>query len=171
MTAKTGALIVLVLAGALALRELFPKREIVASPPRIETRYDTVRVLDTAWITRLKHDTLTVNLTERVTVTVPETVLVVPRLSGVVGISVGERVGDSTLVGGFTLAPADTGYEWRKWQVQFYTVGPLRSVVMDGTTPRVTYFPPPAPACKLGCKLRHYATGAIFGAALWETVR
>lgn len=164
------------------LRELFPKRELVASPPRIETHYDTVtaRQLDTLWRWRAKlvrdaraeyaRDSLR-TLLERLTTSVPETVRVVTDLDGVTALAVGEYVGDSTLVAGFSLARLDTGYAFRRWQAQFYTTGPLKSLVLDGTTPRVTFSPPPDPPCRVGCKLRHFAIGAAAGAAIWEALR
>jgi len=172
MNIKTVGWILLAFVAALAVREVFPKRTTTSSIPRIITQYDTVRVLDTAWVTQLRQDTIRVNVTERVTVTVAETLFVVPRLDGVVAVAAGERAGDSTLVAGFTLAPADTGasadtgYTWRTWQVQFYTVGPIRSLVVDRGTPRVTFFPPAPPPCRLLCRAGHYLVGAAFGAGL-----
>ena len=166
MKLKTVGWILLAFVAALAFRSIFPKRITTPAVPRIITQFDTVRVIDTAWVTRLRRDTLTVNVTERITVTVPETLYVVPRLDGLTALAVGEKVGDSTLVGGFSLAPADTGYEFRRWQVQFYTLGPVRSLVMDGSTPRVTFYPPPPPPCRLFCKAGHYLVGAAFGAGI-----
>jgi len=95
-------------------------------------------------------------------------VLVVPRLDGMTAVLVGEKVGDSTLVGGFRLAPVDSGpgYTWRRWQLQFYTLGPVRSLSMVDSTPRITFFPPAPPPCRLLCKAGHYIVGAAFGAGV-----
>lgn len=165
MKLKTVGWILLALVAALAFRSIFPKRITTPAIPRIVTVWDTVKVIDTAWVTRLRRDTLTVNVTERVTVTVPETLYVVPRLTGVVAVAVGEKVGDSTLVGGFTIAPADSGYTRRGWQVQFYTLGPIRSLVVD-SVPRLTFYPPPPPPCRFFCKAGHYAVGIALGAGI-----
>ena len=88
MKLKTVGWVLLVFVAALAFRSIFPKRITTPAVPRIVTVWDTVRVIDTAWVTRLRRDTLTVNVTERVTVTVPETLYVVPRLTGVVAVAV-----------------------------------------------------------------------------------
>ena len=166
MKLKTVGWVLLALVAALTFRSIFPKRITTPGVPRIVTQYDTVRVIDTAWITRLRRDTLKVNVTERVTVTVAETLWVVPRLDGATALAVGEQVGDSTLVGGFSLAPADTGYAFRRWQVQFYTLGPVRSLVMDGSTPRVTFYPPPPKPCRFFCKVGYFVKGAALGAGI-----
>lgn len=170
------------IAGAVMLRELFPKRELVASPPRIETHYDTVtaRQLDTLWRWREKlvrdaraeheRDSLR-TLLERSTTSVPETVFVVTDLDGITALAVGANVGDSTLVAGFSLARLDTGYAFRRWQDQFYTTGPLKSLVLDGSMPRVTFYSPQKKPCQSGCKLKHYLTGMVAGAAIWEVFR
>lgn len=144
------------------LRSLFPKT--VPGVPRITTVYDTVRVLDTAWITRIRRDTIKVNVTERVVVTVPETIYVAPRVQGIRAFHAGEKVGDSTIVGGFTLEPLDSGYTRRDWLVQFYTLGPIRSLVVD-SVPRITFYPYVAP-CGRGCSLKKYLLGGSVGAGL-----
>jgi len=154
----------LVLAGGSAwiLRDLFPKT--VPSPPRIVTQYDTVRTLDTAWITQTRHDTIKINVTERVTVTVPETIYAAPRVRGISALRAGEHIGDSTIVGGFTLEPLDSGYTRRDWLVQFYTLGPVRSLVVD-SVPRITFYPP-AQNCGFGCVAKKYLLGGVVGASV-----
>ena len=49
---KRYAPFVLAIAFALILRSLWPRTVEVVSPPRITTRFDTVRTLDTVHITR-----------------------------------------------------------------------------------------------------------------------
>lgn len=165
MRAQTFWTVVVAIAGAILLRDLFPRTEQIPSVPRIVTRYDTVRVIDTAWITRLRHDTVRVNTVERVVVTVPETVRVVPRLRGITAVSVAKRWGDSSLVGGFSLVPLDSGYERRAWTAQLYTPGPLRSLLVDPDVPapRATFYAPPPPPCGLLCAAKHYLLGGTVG--------
>ncbi len=165
MKARTLLLLTLAVAigGALILRSLFPVH--IPGVPRITTVYDTVRVIDTAWVTRLRHDTITVNVVERVTVTVPETIYVRPSLRGMTAVTVGARVGDSTLVMGFDFRPVgDSGYERRGWQTQYYTLGPLRSLAIDAGAPRINFYDPPGKPCGTWCKLGHYLIGASVGA-------
>jgi hypothetical protein len=155
----------LIVGGALGVRELFPKTVVVAGPPRIETQYDTVRVMDTAWVMRVRRETVTVNVTERITVTVPETIYAAPRVVGIVALQAGAKPGDSSLVAGFTLEPLDSGYTRRDWQAQFYTLGPVRSLVVD-PTPRLTFYDPPAPPCKVLCIAKYKIIGGLVGFGL-----
>lgn len=170
MNAKTLAVLVLIIGGAVMLRELFPKRTLVASPPRITTVFDTVRTLDTLWLrkTVTRAETL---YRERVTVTPPETVRVAPVLVGLTGLVVAPFVGDSTVAQGFRGEPAGTGYAVSGWRVQYYTSGPLRAFALVDGVPRLAFAPPPKPPCTLGCTLKHYLTGMAVGAAAWELVR
>lgn len=148
---------------ALLFRNLFPIS--VPTKPRIITQYDTVRVIDTAWITKLRRDTIKVNVTERVVVSVPETIYAAPRVRGITAFHAGERVGDSTIAGGFTLEPLDSGYTRRDWLVQFYTMGPVRSLVVDSSAPRITFYPPPPKPCGIWCKLGYTGIGTTIGAS------
>lgn len=151
------------------MRELFPKTVRVVTPPRIETRFDTVKTVDTLWLRRqVRVDTM---LLERLSVTPPETVKVAPRLMGFTGLVVAPFIGDSTVVQGFTVVPTDSGYAVGRFQGQFYTTGPVRALAIVNNRPAISFGPPPAPPCKIGCQLKHYGTGAIFGAALWEALR
>lgn len=159
---KTGLWIITIIAGILLMRSLWPRTVAVPGAPRIVTQYDTVTQIDTAWVVRLRRDTVRVNVTERVTVSVPETLFVVPRLSGMVAFHAGARIGDSTLVGGFTVEPRDSGYERRQWLVQFYTLGPVRSITLD-SVPRITFYDPPKPPCGTLCKAGHYLVGGAVG--------
>jgi len=104
-----------------------------------------------------------VNMIERVTLTVPETLYVVPRVSGLTALEVGQQVGDSTLAAGFAIAPADSGYTRRGWQVQFYTSGPVRSVTVDSIA-RITFSAPPPPACRFFCQAKVFGVGVLLGA-------
>lgn len=158
-----GAVVVLVAFG-LIVRTLFPKRVEVVRPPRIVTVYDTVKSIDTAWITRLRVDTVKVNVLERVTVTVPETLWVFPSISAIVGASFGQRVGDSSLVAGFSIEPVDSALVHRTWVASFYTLGPVKSVVMDGNQPRLNFYDSPPRGCDFWCTMGHYLTGSAIGA-------
>ena len=169
MTAKTGALIVLVLAGAVLLRELFPKREIVASPPRITTVHDTVRAVDTLWLKRqVRVDTV---LLERFSVTPPETVYRAPRLVGLTGMVVGKYVGDSTILQGFRLEPRDTAYAIVRFQGMFYTTGPVTGFGFAGDTPALRFGPPPPKPFGFVRRAKLVLLGLGLGAATWELLR
>ena len=159
----TWAVLVLVL--IFAVRELFPKRIERLTPPRIITVYDTVRALDTAWVRRVVKQTDTLYL-ERVTLTLPETVYVIPRLNGLTALAVG-KPGDSTLARGFTLMPSDSGSGLLiGWQAQWWTPGPLRGFSLDTFPPRLSFYDPPGKSCGLFCKVKHYAIGAAGGWAV-----
>jgi len=137
---------------------------------RIVTEYDTVKVIDTAWVTRLTHDTVyQTNIVERVVRTPPETIRVVPPLVGVSAVAVPQKRGDSTLVLGFRLTPLDTGYAFARWQYQYWTPGPLKSIALtpDGT-PAVAFYDPP-PTCDLRCKGK-VARGAVVIAEIIRTL-
>lgn len=157
-------IIVLAIAGAIGLRELFPKQIRIPSPPRIVTQYDTLRVLDTAWMVKLRHDTVKINVVERVTVTVPETVRVVPDLTGLTALQIAPKVGDSSLAAGFTVAHDSSGYLLNRWQTQLYTLGPLKSLtVRAGGMIGAQFYDPPKPSCGFFCTLKHYAVGGLIG--------
>jgi hypothetical protein len=157
-----------VIAIVLVVRNMFPKT--IAGPPRIETQYDTVRIIDTAWLTKVRKDTIKVNVVERVTVTVPETVFVIPRkISGILGLSVGRNVGDSTLVYGFRIEKIDSGFETRNWQSQYYTLGPLKSLSLD-SIPHLNFYPFEK-SCGTACTLKHYATGGAIVLGIFGTLR
>lgn len=169
MSPKTLGLMVLILVAAIMLRELFPKRQLVASPPRIQTVHDTVATVDTLWLRRqVKTDTLYL---ERFSVTPPETVRIAPRLMGITGLVVAPFLGDSTVVQGFTLVPTDSGYAVGQWQGQFYTTGPVRALAIVNHRPAISFGPPPPKGCRFFCTAKHYLTGALFGAAAWEVFR
>lgn len=128
--------------------------------PRIVTQYDTVKVIDTKWITKLQHDTVyKENIVEKVIHTPPETILVVPQLSGVKDLWIAPKRGDSSLVFGFTVKPSGKAYTLTQWQYQYWTKGPLRSLNLVNGTPAMTFDDPP-PSCDLNCK-EHWAAGGI----------
>jgi len=137
------------------------KPRTILTPPRIVTQYDTVKAIDTAWVTKLKHDTVyQTNIVERVTHAKPETVFVLPQTNGVSAVSVPEKYGDSTLVGGFSISRADSGYAITRWQYQYWTPGPLKSLALTPNgTPAVDFYAPP-PTCDTKCK-------AKWGGMIW----
>jgi len=121
--------------------------------PRIVTVHDTVKAIDTLWITKLKHDTVQkVNIIEKVTVTKPETLYKFIPISGLTALHVPNKWGDSTLAYGFRGAPLDSGYTLNYWQYQYWTPGPLRSLTVGPSGAVVTDFYKPPPTCDLKCK-------------------
>lgn len=143
--------------------------------PRIHTVHDTVTLenFDTAWVERVREVTRvdTINLTEVVTVAVPETVTVVPRIACATSLDVPPTWGDSTMIGGLRIDPMGSDYTLTKWQAQYFTTGPLRSVMVDSVPPRVAFWPPPPrpkKGCGFFCSLKKYALGGITGYGLCQ---
>jgi len=159
--------IVLIIAGALMLRSLFPKRIEVATRPRIVTQYDTVKVLDTLWREKVRkevqHDTV---FAERVVRTLPETVQVYHH-NGITFVHAGKKIGDSTLVGGREISVSPDGTWISNWQVQYWTGGPLHTLDADTMPPRISFYTPgtfqSGKECGFLCKLGHYAVGGAVG--------
>lgn len=136
----------------------------VTTVPRIVTIHDTVKVIDTAWVTKLKHDTVyKTNITERITVTPPETIKVFVHpdtVSGIFAVSVGQHVGDSTLVLGAKYIWLDSLLLHSHWQYQYWTPGPLRSLVITPSgAPSVDFYKPVA-ECDMKCRLKIAGIGA-----------
>jgi len=129
--------------------------------PRIVTQYDTVRQIDTLWLTKLKHDTVQkVNIVERVIRTPAETIYKVPNLVGLEALQIGEKRGDSTLAYGFLLQATDSAYTLSHWQYQYWTPGPLRSLRVTPTGAPAIVFDDPPPQCDLKCKA-HWGAGFV----------
>jgi hypothetical protein len=133
--------------------------------PRIVTIHDTVTRIDTQWITRLTHDTVTVykkqNIVERITVTKPVFVKLLPQIAGLTALSVPQKTGDSTLAYGFRVMPSDSGYNTLNWQYQYWTPGPLRSLTVGPSGATVASFYDPPATCNLKCKGEWAAGGAV----------
>lgn len=123
--------------------------------PRITTVYDTVRELDIRWRDRPTAEarTDTFRVIERVTVTVPETVLVdTGTWRGIQFVSVPVERGDSMLIEGATVVRDSAGtLTQRQWRVQAWTAGPLRLISLDSFPPRLSFWPPPTPARSSRC--------------------
>jgi hypothetical protein len=164
---NTAASIVLVVGAAIIGRTLFPVTKTVVAPPVIVTVRDTVKSVDTLFIRRIKTDTLWLT---RVSVTPPETVKVAPPLTGLVLLSVGEHVGDSTIAQGFNLAPIDTGYTVHLWRATWWTPGPLRAIRIVGQTPQAAFWSAPevVKPCKFFCKVSHYV---VAGGSVWAACK
>lgn len=168
---QAAAILVLVFGVALMTRALFPRTVTVHAPPRIVTLYDTVpgAALDTEWVPNVIHDTVKAPALPPEKVTVTETVYVarVPPLVGMTTLSMAATVGDSSLVAGFTVTPADSGgYNLRRFSNQYYTAGPLKAVFLEHGIPRLTFYDPPPPSCLTGCRIKDYATGMGIGAGI-----
>lgn len=163
---KVALWLVLVVAAALVIRDLFPKKVQVITPPRIVTVFDTVRALDTVWITKLRKQTDTL-YQERVTLSLPETVFVSPRLWGLTALQVAPKIGDSTVAQGFSIEPGDSGQTLMMgWRVQWWTPGPLQALIVTPGGIRAGWGPPPKPNCGFMCSVKKYALGAAGGYAV-----
>lgn len=144
----------------------------VYTPPEIVTRWDTIAVLDTAWIDRVRIDTI--NLTREVLVQRTDTVLLarvdtVWALDPIVGInavSVGEEWGDTTRIAGFKLTAESDTLRLRRWQTTHFTAGPLGGIVVDSIPPLVWFHPMPPDPCRFGCKAKIAGIGGLTGAAV-----
>lgn len=160
--AKYGKLIVL----AIVLLTAFyagwsSKSPVIQQVPQIQTVYETVTHIDTAWkvkvVKETKWDTL---LVEKVIIAQPETVVVTDTvkviMTGVTTVQVGQKFGDTTKVLGQTIT-ADTGGVYKRpWEVSYFTTGPLKSLnVEDSLPPKVDFGEFPInKTCNLGCKFK-----------------
>ena len=123
--------------------------------PTIVTQYDTVKVIDTAWITKLKHDTIyKQNIVERYVYQKPETVKVFTPLNGLLAVFVPQRLGDTTRAFGFKMQKPDSNYLLSYWEYDFWTTGPLRSMRLLSTGGVATDFYDPPETCDKKCKLK-----------------
>ena len=165
--------LLLVVGVAIGFRNLFPVTvELPPPPPRIITVYDTVPEIDTMWVDRVVERVVkdTVNLTEYVTITVPEIIEVCPTISGVTALDVGPIVGDSTMIAGFDLKNTDNVLTMERWTRRYWTPGPLQALAFtpEGVDVSFGVYVPPVKPCGFWCKTGHYLTGASvgFGACL-----
>uniref|UniRef100_A0A6M3KV77 Uncharacterized protein n=1 Tax=viral metagenome TaxID=1070528 RepID=A0A6M3KV77_9ZZZZ len=144
--------------------------EVVRIVPRIHTVHDTVRQLDTAWVTRVRTELRvdTINLTEVVTLVKPETVTVVPRIVCATSLDVPPTWGDSLMVGGLRIDPSGSEYTLTRWQAQYFATGPLRSMIVDSIPPRLNFWPAPpvVKGCNWWCSTKKYALGVGIGYSL-----
>jgi hypothetical protein len=170
LSGQAVAVLVIAVASGLIFRSLFPKRIETVGPPRIVTRHDTTRILDTLWRVRwretVRWDTLP---PEVITITAkPETVYVgAPPLLGLSVLSVPAKVGDSTVAEGFRVTASDSGYIRSDWRIQWWTPGPLKALSLDSFPPRVAFWPAVKveKGCGFLCKVSHYGLGAAMGRA------
>jgi len=160
----------LIAGGVLLAATILAKGRPTPTVPHIVTQYDTVKVIDTLWLTKLKHDTVYKdNIVERVTVSKPETIFVFHPLDGILAVSVPNKVGDSTLVLGYSYRSMDTAFVKQEWQYQYWTPGPLRSVTLSPSgAPSVDFYKPPQ-ICTGKDKLRYAGEGAL-GITLLRTL-
>jgi len=174
----TGAAATAVIVGAVGLvgaigvlvgRRLCSQTVAQVSPPRLVTVWDTVARLDTLWRTRwrasVQWDTV---LTERVIVSQPETVYVMPEAVGMTLVQVPATVGDSTVVEGFALRLVDSTVERRDWRARYWTAGPLRELSADTLPPRIRFDPPSARepvrrSCGFFCRAQTLVLGVSLG--------
>ncbi len=154
------------IAVSVALGAIFFSKKTTTQIPRIITQYDTIKTIDTAWVTKLKHDTVyKINIVEKITVTPPETVKVLAPTAGAVAVSVPKKIGDSTLIYGFRVLPADSGYLVNHWQYQYWTSGPFKSLVVGPSGATTVDFYRPMPTCGLKCKVK-WGVGFTLGIEL-----
>ncbi len=158
--------VILGVIGILLVRQFFPRTVEISTPPIIRTVRDTVRTLDTAWVVKLRTKTDTL-YRERITVTLPETVYVAPRLWGLTALNVAPQRGDTTVAQGFSIEPGDSGQLLTMdWRVQWWTPGPLRGLTILPNDVRAQWGEPPKPGCGFLCAVKKYAIGAGAGWAL-----
>lgn len=168
---QIASVVVLLIASGLVVRSCFPK--VVDRPVIIhDTVYDTVKVDNPVWLAQIadlkrklanvRPDTV-YKLHE--TVTPPETVLVVPKSTGISTVFVPDKVGDSTIVTGFRITPIDTGYGLNKWRTTFYTPGPLAALTMDGDTIEAAFYLPAPASCGFWCKSKYAGGGGLVALA------
>lgn len=168
MNVKTLATIGLIVVGAFVLRDIFPKTVEIDHPVVIHTVHDTVKSIDTVTLVKriaeLRPDTVYL---ERQTVSKPETVTVVPALTGLTRLLAGEKPGDTTTAFGFAVEPLGAEhYAIHDWASSFYSTGPLAALKLDGDTLRAAFYPPPKPGCQFGCKVKLLGEGSALGALL-----
>lgn len=125
--------------------------------------YDTVERVDTAWkvklVTKTHWDTI---YTERVVIAKPETVYINSTYSGVTQITVPKTIGDSTKILGLTVSKIDSTFLLRRWQVNYFTPGPLAALSADTFPPRVKFYEA-VKGCNVGCSLKKVGIGVLIG--------
>lgn len=161
------------LAAGLVFREACPKveREVIHTPPEIITRWDTVTQIDTQWVTKLRVQRETINLTREVRVMVPETIAHVPAVVGASAVQAPLGYGDTARVFGFKLGPAGEGRgEWQTWESRHFVTGPFRSLILDSIPPVVSFWPLPreSKSCGLWCKAKVVLYSSPFIVLAWE---
>lgn len=161
---------IVLLVGAIVLgATLFPRTRTVDHPVVIRTVHDTVQRIDTVELVRriqaLKPDTV---FLERQTVTPPETITVVPPLTGITLLQVGKNVGDTTWAVGYYVRPLGAGrYAMHSFSSDFYTAGPLAGMQLFGDTLKAAFYPAPKAPCTFVCKGRLATASALLGVSLY----
>lgn len=152
---------------AALVRGCWPRTVTVVKPGTIVTVTDTVDRIDTVWATKITRRTDTLYL-QRVIVTKPDTVFVLPRhLYGLTALSVPRELGAQTRAQGFELEPGDSGrITRREWSTAWWTAGPLEALSLDTFPPRLRFGAPPPKGCGLFCSLKKYAIGGAIGGGL-----
>jgi hypothetical protein len=159
---KLGAALLLIAAGFGWWTYTHPRT--ILAVPTIVTVYDTVEHVDTLWKTKLvKTEHWDTVLTERVVTAKPETVYTSLTFSGMTQVMVPGKRGDSTKVLGLTIQTGDSGTITSRWQVNYWTKGPLRALSLDTFPPRISYSEPPK-TCNVVCSLKKYGLGILIGA-------
>lgn len=92
---------------------------------------------DTVWLTKTEY------------LAKPETLTVIPPITGISGILIGKHIGDTTQIAGFHIEP-DTlqagAYTFSPWINSYVTPGPFAGAVVDENSIRVGWYAPP-PIC------------------------
>ncbi len=178
ITVKGAALLLALLSASFLVGKfIFPRREI-RQIPQIVTEWDTVTVLDTAWVTDIREVRDTVTLVRRVTVrdtvetvvTVTDTIIAFPPVWGMRAVNVPLEWGDTMKVLGFELRGEGDRVTSRDWQADIFVAGPLESLLVDSLPPKVTFHPMPDPPCTFWCKRKHEAIGAGIAVAILGSI-
>lgn len=140
------------------------------TPPAVVI-HDTVKSIDTLRIRQTiehqaKPDTVWL---ERVTVQVPETVTVVPAISGVTGLLTSNIPGDTMFVMGIHVRPLGAEhYTLQPFTAVWLQPGPLHGLLVDSTGAiRAAFYPSPPRPCQFGCKAKLVGEGGILGVTLY----
>ena len=173
-TFKTIGIVLLAIAAAFIVRELFPKTKTVRTPPEIHTKWDTLEVvrMDTVeverWRTRTRtvHDT--VNLVREVVITQIDTMFVLQPLLGMIALNAqGEEWGDSLIIRGTEIWGDTSSIQRRDWRSSHFIAGPIRTIALgDSLPPLVEHWPMPPEPCGFWCKRKHELLGGAVGAGV-----
>ncbi len=190
MKKLTGPLLGLVIGvGIVGLAWAMWPPKVIRTPPEIVTRVETVPEIDTAGIAEWRDQAAafsdTINLLRELLIAKPvridtprvvrsvadptrvDTVYTFSRVLGMWALNVPLEWGDSTLIHGFSLWGDTLGVMREEWRTNYFTVGPLKRIVLsDSLPPLVEFHPMPDPPCTFGCKAKIAGIGGLTGAAV-----
>lgn len=179
MKFRVALFVLAALAGAVLLREVWPKERIVRTEPEIITKWDTLEVtkLDTVEVVLWRSQTDTVTVAREVIVTRADTIrdcALLPPAIGISALSVPQEWGDSLVVRGFTIGGDTAAHTLlrREWRVNYFYKGPLSTLIADTVPPRIGFWPmSEEESCSFWQKVKYVALGLPIGAFAWEIAR